>query len=146
VSDLEVKRFLDLAEATIATLGTASPSQIACTGDQTACARTFVTTFGKRAFRRPLDGVEIDDLMALYTKLRTDPQMAYGLQDALGFVVEAMLQSPGFLYRWERGLAAPQKDGALVKYDSYEIASRLSYFVWNSMPDATLLAEATADG
>ncbi len=70
--------------------------------------------------------------------------MAYGLQDALGIVVEAMLQSPGFLYRWERGLAAPLQDGALVKFDSYEMASRLSYFVWNSMPDATLIAEAEA--
>jgi hypothetical protein len=146
VSDLEVKRFMDLAEATIASLGTNAPgNQVACAGtDQTACARTFVTSFGKRAFRRPLDVVEIDDLIALYTKLRTDPQMNYGFQEALGLVVEGMLQSPGFLYRAERGLAAPQVDGTLVKFDSYEIASRLSYFIWNSMPDATLMAAADA--
>jgi hypothetical protein len=146
VSDLEVKRFLDLAEATIAALGTNAPgNQFTCTGsDQTACARQFVTTFGKSAFRRPLDVVEVDDLVALYTKLRTDPQMNYAFQPALGIVVEAMLQSPGFLYRWERGLAAPQLDGALVKFDSYEIASRLSYFIWNSMPDAALMAAADA--
>ncbi len=146
VSDLEVKRFMDLAEATIATLGTRAPgNQVSCTGsDQTACARSFVTTFGKRAFRRPLDPVEVDDLIALYTKLRTDPQMNYGFADALGIVVEAMLQSPGFLYRWERGLAAPQMDGALVKYDHYEMASRLSYFLWNSMPDDALFAAADA--
>jgi hypothetical protein len=144
VSDLEVKRFMDLAEATIAKLGTSSPGkQAGCAGsDQTACARSFVQSFGKRAFRRPLDPVEVDDLMALYTKLRTDPQMAYGFPDALDVVVQAMLQSPGFLYRWERGLAAPQADGALLKFDGYEVASRLSYFIWNSMPDATLLAEA----
>ena len=146
VSDLEVKRFMDLAEATIAKLGTSAPgNQVSCAGtDQTACARSFVQTFGKRAFRRPLDAAEVDDLMTLYAKLRTDPQMNYGLQDALGIVTEAMLQSPGFLYRWERGLAAPQADGALLKFDNYEVASRLSYFVWNSMPDATLLAEADA--
>jgi len=145
VSDLEVKRFMDLAEATIAALGTSAPgNQVTCGADQTACARTFVTTFGKRAFRRPLDPVEVDDLMALYTKLRTDPEMAYNLPQALGIVVEAMLQSPGFLYRWERGLAAPQTDGSLVKFDNYEMASRLSYFLWNSMPDAALLTAADA--
>jgi len=147
VSDLEVKRFMDLSEATIAALGANNPGkQFACTGmDETACARSFVTSFGKRAFRRPLDTVEVDDLVALYAKLRSDADMKYGFQDALGIVVEAILQSPGFLYRWERGLAAPQLDGALVKFDSYEIASRLSYFIWNSMPDATLMAAADAN-
>jgi hypothetical protein len=147
VSDLEVKRFMDLSEAAIAALGTTGPAhQFTCTGsDQAACARTFITTFGKRAFRRPLDPAEIDDLLALYTKLRTDAQMAYGFQDALGVVVEAIMQSPGFLYRWERGLAAPQMDGALAKFDSYEVASRLSYFIWNSMPDDTLMAAADTD-
>jgi hypothetical protein len=147
VSDLEVKRFMDLAEAALTALGTRSPgAQVVCAAgaDQTGCARTFVTSFGKLAFRRPLDPLEVDDLMALYTKLRTDPQMAYNLQDALGIVIEAMLQAPGFLYRWERGLAAPQKDGALVKFDSYEMASRLSYYIWNSMPDTELMAAATA--
>ncbi len=146
VSDLEAKRFMDLAEATIAALGPNAPgNQATCAGsDQTACARGFVTSFGKRAFRRPLDAAEVDDLAALYTKLRTDPQMNYGFPDALNLVVEAILQAPGFLYRWERGLAAPQLDGALVKFDSYEMASRLSYFLWNSMPDAALMAAADA--
>jgi len=146
VSDLEAKRFMDLAEATIAALGANAPgNQVACAGsDQTACARTFVTSFGKRVFRRPVDPAEVDDLIALYTKLRTDPQMNYGFPDALNLVVEAMLQAPGFLYRWERGLAAPQLDGALVKFDSYEMASRLSYFLWKSMPDAALMAAAEA--
>jgi hypothetical protein len=147
VSDLEVKRFMDLAEGTIAALGTKQPgNQLSCVGmDETACARGFVSTFAKRAFRRPADASEVDDLMALYAKLRTDPDMSYGLQDALCVVVEAILQSPGFLYRWERGLAAPQLDGGLVKFDSYEMASRLSYFLWKSMPDATLMAAADAN-
>jgi len=147
VSDLEAKRFMDLAEATIAALGANAPgNQVTCAGsDPTACARAFVTSFGKRVFRRPLDVVEVDDLIALYTKLRADPQMNYGFPDALNLVVEAMLQSPGFLYRWERGLAAPQLDGPLVKFDGYEMASRLSYFLWKSMPDAALMAAAGAD-
>jgi hypothetical protein len=101
VSDLEVRRFLDLAEAAIATLGANAPNKkFTCSGsDQTACARDFISTFGKRAFRRPLAQVEVDDLTALYTKLRTDPQMNYAFSDALGILIEAILQSPGFLYR-----------------------------------------------
>ena len=146
VSDLEVKRFMDLAEAALTALGTAAPSaQYDCAGaDETACARAFVEQFGKRAFRRPLATVEVDDLMALYTKLRTDPEMNYGFRDALGVVSEAMLQSPGFLYRWERGLSAPLVDGTLVKFDDYEMASRLAYFIWNSMPDDALFELADA--
>jgi hypothetical protein len=146
VSDVEGRRFMDLAEAAIAALGGSSPgAQLSCGGaNETDCARSFVTSFGKRAFRRPLDPVEVDDLMALFGKLRSDPGMAYGVPDAVNLVVEAILQSPGFLYRWERGLAAPQMDGALVKYDSYEMASRLSYFIWKSMPDDALMAAADA--
>jgi hypothetical protein len=144
VSDLEVKRFLDLAEATIAALGGKLPAgMITCTGsDDAACARTFITSFGKRAYRRPLDSAEIDDLMALFTKLRTDPELMYGRDDALTVIVQSILQSPGFLYRWERGLAAPQIDNGLVKLDSYEVASRLSYLLWRSMPDPSLMTAA----
>jgi hypothetical protein len=146
VSDVEVNRFMDLGEAAVAALGDKSPSaQVACSGDETACARSFVESFGKRAFRRPVDKLEADDLLALYTKLRTDPEMMYDFKGALGVLVEAILQSPGFIYRWERGLSAPLVDGKLVKYDSYEVASRLSYFLWSSMPDDALMAAADAN-
>jgi hypothetical protein len=146
VSDLEVKRFMDLAEAALAALGPEAPNQkVNCAGsDQTACARTFIASFGKRAYRRPLDPLEVDDLVALYTNLRTDPAIAYGFEDALGTTIQAILQSPGFLYRWERGLARPLSDGELVKFDDYEVASRLSYFLWNSLPDQQLMAAADA--
>ena len=147
VSEVELQRFMDMAEGAIAALGPNNPGrQFACAAmDEASCARAFVTTFGKRAFRRPLDAVEVGDLIALYDKLRSDPDMAYGFHDALGIVVEAILQSPGFLYRWERGLAPPLIDGTLVKFDSYEMASRLSYFLWRSMPDAALMAAADAN-
>ncbi|HET6279557.1 MAG TPA: DUF1592 domain-containing protein [Polyangia bacterium] len=148
VSDLEVKRFMDMAEATMTALGTNQPGkQLACgTMDDTTCVRGFVTSFGKRAFRRPLDAAEIDDLMALYSKLRTDAELTYPRIDAVTLLAQAILQAPGFLYHWERGLAPPQMDGKLVKFDNYEMASRLSYFLWNSMPDAALMAAADANG
>ena len=143
VSDLEVKRFMELGEAAVAALGGQAPAG-QCAGDENACARSFIQSFGKQAFRRPVDELETNDLMALYGKLRTDPDMMYDFAGALGVLVEAILQAPGFLYRWERGLQTPELDGKLVKYDSYEMASRLSYFLWSSMPDAGLFAAADA--
>src|SRR5437868_2060852 len=81
-----------------AALGDKAPGNaVACSGDETACARGFVESFGKRAFRRPVDAAEADDLMALYGKLRTDPDMMYDFKGVLGVLVEAILQSPGFL-------------------------------------------------
>jgi Protein of unknown function (DUF1592)/Protein of unknown function (DUF1588)/Protein of unknown function (DUF1595)/Protein of unknown function (DUF1585)/Protein of unknown function (DUF1587) len=145
VSDLEVKRFMELAETALSALGTRADQLTLCSQqDENACARSFITTFGKRAFRRPLAPVEVDDLMALYAKLRSDPALPYEPGPARAVLVQAMLQAPGFLYRWERGLAAPLSDGTLIKLDDYELASRLSYFLWGSMPDATLFAAADA--
>ncbi|HEX2872994.1 MAG TPA: DUF1592 domain-containing protein, partial [Polyangiaceae bacterium] len=60
-------------------------------------------------------------------------------------LVEAMLQSPGFLYHWELGPQVPQLEDKLVRLGPYEVASRLSYFIWGSMPDDTLLAAAAND-
>lgn len=125
-------------------LGGKAPAAAPCSGDEGACAKSFIESFGKRAFRRPLGEVEVSDLLALYQKLRSDPELAYGFDQALAVLVEAMLQSPGFIYRWERGLQAPLRDGQLVKYDGFEVASRLSYFLWNTMPDDELLAAADA--
>lgn len=147
VSDLEVTRLMDIAEAVLAALGGATPAaQFDCAGqDETSCARSFVETFGARVFRRPPASVEIDDLMALYQVLRSDAEAPSGFLEALDAVTEAMLQAPGFVYRWERGLAAPLLDGNWVKFDSWEMASRLSYFLYNSMPDEALFTAAAAD-
>lgn len=102
----------------------------------TACARTFVETFGARAYRRPLDTDEVDRLAAFFS---SDPALFdVGLHDALW----AMLVSPGFLYRSEVGTL--DVDGN-YHLDGYEIASSLSYLLWGTMPDETLFA-AAADG
>ncbi len=98
------------------------------------CAEEFVRQFGLKAFRRPLNDAEI----RRYAELCLDE--ADRTKDFLAgaaMVVEAMLHSPSFLFRVERGANSP--------HAQYEIASRLSYFLWDTMPSAELL-RAAADG
>jgi hypothetical protein len=99
---------------------------IPCKQDQ-KCRARFVREFGLKAFRRPLDDKEVER----YTKLfGGQNDFVAGAQ----LVVEAMLQSPNFLFRAERGGEAK----------AYEAASRLSYFLWDTMPDAGLFRSAPA--
>jgi hypothetical protein len=121
------------------------PELLACDAaamGETACARQFVTTFGLRAFRRPLAGPEIDRLMALYNTGRGTLRLAF--PDAIGLLLEAMLQAPAFLYHWEMPPGPVTREGGVVKLSAYEVASRLSYFLWGSMPDRDLFAAAAA--
>jgi hypothetical protein len=108
-----------------------------------ACADRFIKSFGARAFRRPLSPAEITNLTALYDEARGTLQL--GLNDAIGLLLEAMLQSPAFLYHWESPYAAPRRDGDVVELGPYDVASRLSYFIWGSMPDQKLF-DAAAEG
>ncbi len=109
------------------------------TGDE-ACARSFVEAFGRRAFRRPLEPAEVDAYVALYG--RGNGKFAAGspFEQGIRHVLEAFLQSPNFLYRVE---LSEQLDGdKLIPLTGHEIATRLSYLVWNSMPDDELLDAA----
>jgi hypothetical protein len=102
------------------------------------CSRSFLETFGRRAFRRPLTGDELDR----YVKLATDTALL--LDDVwrgLEFSVVGVLESPNFLYRVE--LAEPDpKDPARSRYSNQEMATRLAYFLWNTTPDDALLDAA----
>jgi hypothetical protein len=107
--------------------------------DDQTCARRFVTDFGRRAWRRPLTGAEIER----YTQLALGAGKA--LADAgagLMHTTSALLASPNFLYRVELG--EPDPAGGRFRYTGWEMASRLSYFFWNTTPDVDLLAAAEA--
>ena len=122
----------DLAE-----LAFADPSAlVACDPDQSACASTFVADFGKRAFRRPLTLDELAEYVALYEEGRSSWNGVTGLR----LVVQAMLLSPHFLYHVEP--IPSDVTTTVVPLGAYELASRLSYFVWSSMPDDALFAAA----
>ena len=105
------------------------------------CTSQFVDTFGKRVYRRPLEAAEKDELITLANQLKGT---GYTLQDRIRVVLTTMLQTPAFLYRWEQGTASQQLDGQVIQLGPYELASRLSYFLWSSAPDDTLLASAGA--
>lgn len=103
--------------------------------DDAECAREFVQSFGRRAFRRPLTGDEVTQYVnVLLRESQRSARFTAGAQ----VVVEAMLQSPHFLFRIERG---PGGD-----FEAYEVASRLSYLLWDTMPDAGLLQMAEMGG
>jgi hypothetical protein len=111
-------------------------------GDRSeACVSRFITEFGYRAFRRPLREEEGQPLLELFRA-----GAAFGFDKALELVIQAFLQSPQLLYRTE-SLAesnAGRVGKSAILLDSYQIASRLSYFLWNTMPDAELFALADA--
>jgi hypothetical protein len=141
VSTQDYSTIQDAAEA-LSTAAEKNMSTLApCAGgDEEACARTFATTFGLRAYRRPLVDREIDSLVQLYKDARTGSMLDYA--GGIRVMLQGMLQSPAFLYHWESGPAAPTMEGKVVKLSHYENASQLSYFIWGSMPDAALFEAA----
>jgi hypothetical protein len=127
------------AKAAVANLQTLVPCTPAA-GAESACATKFILTFGKRAYRRPLDATEVAGLIKLYDSGARNG----GYQHGIEVVVRGMLQSPSFLYRVELGQRAGSS-GSAVSLAPYEVASRLSYLVWNSMPDQVLMDAADND-
>jgi mono/diheme cytochrome c family protein len=102
--------------------------------EETKCARKILATLTRRAFRRPVTDADVNPLLAFYERGRREGDFDYGIQNA----IEAMLVSPDFLFRIERDPrnAAP---GAVYRLNDCELASRLSFFLWSSIPDDQLL-------
>jgi hypothetical protein len=104
-----------------------------------ACLRNFVTAFGRRVLRRPLTDVEAD---AYVTKFRPFAVESNDFGRAQSLIVRALLQDMEFLYRVELG--QPTATPGLTRLSGYEVASRLSYFLWGTTPDDALLDAAGA--
>jgi hypothetical protein len=104
---------------------------------EVSCGAAFIDDVGPRAFRRPLTSGERDRLVALFQTSR----VAYGFDEAIRLTLQAMLVSPAFLYRVDLGVAGAD-EAVIALASSYEMASRLSYFLWGTMPDAELFAAA----
>lgn len=110
--------------------------------DAAARPKAFVTSLGERAFRRPLTAAE----EALFVDLYKQAPTLFAGRDALSagaeLTIQALLQSPGFIYRAENA-NAPDKSGVAALSD-WEIATRLSFLLWDAAPDAQLTAAAKA--
>ena len=104
----------------------------------TACAQSFLKTFGRLAWRRPLTQPQLDRYTTLATSSATALSDPYG---GLRWAASALLQSPYFLYRSERGTPVPGMADR-NQYTPDELASKLAFFLWNSTPDAALLDAA----
>lgn len=104
------------------------------------CARQFIESFGMRAFRRPLSEGEVERYLTFF-----DSRMvAISWNGALELTIQAFLQAPQFTYRLEFGVnaGATGAGAEVAPLGAYELASRLSYFLWQSMPDDALFAAA----
>jgi hypothetical protein len=111
----------------------------AAPSDETECARRILSTLARRAYRRPVDEVDLRDLLPFYERGRKEGSFDLGIQKAL----ERLLVSSQFLFRIERP-PADAKAGTTYRVSDLDLASRLSFFLWSSIPDDELLDTAVA--
>ncbi len=128
------------AAQTVRSVGDFAPNDnVSETTSGAATSPNRFAGFIGRAFRRPVHDQEVDRYLRLYDAL---VDSGGSRDDALRSVIRAVLASPQFLYRIEQDDAA--QSGSVRGLGDYELASRLSYFLWSSMPDDELLATAAA--
>lgn len=140
-SDLVVEQLRSGAIAVAAAAGQRLdlllPRQPADAADQAAVGHELIASFGPRALRRPLEEREQAAYEAFF-----DAQLAeHNFPVAVELLLQAFLQSPSFVYRVEVGYGSANEQGA-VALGAYEMASRLSYLLWGTMPDAALFQAA----
>ncbi len=140
VTGAHVSGYLEAAEFLAKdTLVNRRSTVVPCGTKDQACGELFIATTGLKAFRRPLNAEERANLNTLFTTINATE----GFDGAIEVTLQSMLQSPQFLYRDEQALGPVPM--AVVTLGGFELASRLSYFLWGTMPDEQLL-EAAANG
>ncbi len=141
------------AVATPSILHGAAPC-VAAAGDELAldeheaeaCAVELIERFGRRVYRRPLSESQRAAYLEVYRRGPGLYEEGAAFAQGVRLVLETMLQSPRFLYRVELSTGpGGDLDGDVIALDGYEIATRLSFLLWNSTPDDELL-DAAADG
>jgi len=105
--------------------------------EENGCARKILAQLARRAYRRPVSEADVRPQLAFYEQARGKGSFDYGIQKAL----EAVLVSPDFLFRVESEPAA-RTSGAPYRVSGVDLASRLSFFLWSSVPDDELLGLA----
>jgi mono/diheme cytochrome c family protein len=115
------------------------PAAGATADAQATCARQIISTLAKHAYRRPVTTEDVNELLAYYNDGAKDGGFEGGVRSA----ITGLLASPFFLYRSER-VPTGLRPGATYAIDDLELASKLSFFLWNSIPDDQLLQLASA--
>ena len=105
-----------------------------CAPETEGCARSYVSSLAQRAWRRPLTQAEMDAILGNYDMWAAQ----YGVSTAVQLTISHLLQTSDFLYFPRFGSDAPAPTDDAKPLTNWELASRLSYFLWNSMPDTEL--------
>ena len=109
------------------------------TEEETACARRILQTLSRRAYRQPVTDADIDPLIGFFREGRAEGTFDTGIQRAL----HAILANPRFVFRSERDPDG-SRPGEAFQIADLELASRLSFFLWSSIPDDELLTAAAS--
>jgi hypothetical protein len=142
ITQRAARQLRDAAEDIIARRGQWTREVFPCDtsgAEDLGCRDAFIDGFGRRAFRRALTDTEKERLRDTYDFARGE---ALDFDDAMGVLLQVMLQSPAFVYLFEDGVAESTDDVRLLT--DYEVAARLSYFLWSSTPDDDLMTAAAA--
>jgi hypothetical protein len=144
-TDLIVRQWNSSAEAIAAQI-VGDPTLLSnvapCSAGQTlACFNSFVATVGQKLYRRPLTSTQLTALEGAWTQSSPLYPSGSQYQKSVQMALEAMLQSPSFLYRAELSTTPDSSGGYAL--DSYEVAEKLAFALWASGPDDTLLAAAS---
>lgn len=102
---------------------------------ESACAERILHNLAQRAFRRPIEQEDLDPLVAFYENSRKTQDFEASIKEALS----AVLVSPHFIYRAEVGA----EEGSRIALSDFELATRLAFFLWSSLPDEELLTSAS---
>ncbi len=131
-----------VASKDVASAALASEEFAGCTpsgeSEVQGCGEEFVEQLGRRVFRRPLTAEQVEFFSVFFREAPNGASYA----DRQELTLQLMLSAPEFLYRFERSANPDAAPGTRARVDGYSMASRLSYFLWGTMPDEALFAAA----
>lgn len=136
----QVEKFQLAARAVAERVGKRSAELLPCSKSKEECVADFMNRVGRRAFSRPLE----DEERLLFATLYKEKAAKTSHEEGLRLVVELLLQYPSFMYRAVVG--EPTEQPGVHKLTPWEMAARLSFYLWQSVPDDELLDAASSGG
>ena len=110
----------------------------ASASEEVTCAKKIINVLARQAYRRPVRDGDLEDLLSVYQQTRNKTDFESGIRD----VVQSLIADPEFIFRFERTPASAAA-GSNYRISDLELASRLSFFLWSSVPDEELIAIAS---